>query len=141
MPEKVKPAMSPDGQNSGSKENEKTKGASPPAEPSLATLSDEDIKAMTGKKLTALCKLEELKQKGTNDDKIKRLFLKKYGRSDKYVNLMTKCRICNHRVLVTGTDKKKLDDERLLITRSVKCTGRHRHTYPLKEIIKADELR
>lgn len=101
--------------------------------PTLETLSDEEIKDMSAQKLSDLCKDEDLVQKGTKNDKIKRLFLKKYGISDRYVNLMTKCRVCHHAVRVIGTDTKKLPDGRTFVTRNVKCIGRHRHTYPIKE--------
>lgn len=104
-------------------------------EPRLATLDDTAIKAMNGKELAALCKLEELPQKGSKDDKLKRLFLKKYGQSDKYVNLMTKCNICQQAVQVQKTDSKPMQDGRTLVTRYVKCVGVRHHTYPLKNIV------
>jgi len=48
---------------------------------------------------------------------------------------MLKCAICSQPARVMKTEKEKLEDGRMLITRQVRCTGKNRHTYPLKDMI------
>jgi len=57
--------------------------------------------------------------------------------AERFVPGMTRCRVpgCGARLMVRSTSKRMLDDGRLLIERSVKCQGIHRHTYTLPEFV------
>ena len=88
--------------------------------------------------LRNLCKEEGLEIGGKRTDLFKRLFVQKTGRSDTFSPANTRCRICSNPVKVMGTQKRQLTDGRTLITRQIRCTGKHRHTYPLKEIIRPE---
>ena len=90
--------------------------------------------------LRHLCKEEGLEIGGKKMDLFKRLFVQKTGRSDTFSPANTKCKICNEPIKVMGTQKRQLSGGRILITRQIRCTGKHRHTYPLKEIIKPESL-
>jgi len=48
---------------------------------------------------------------------------------------MDKCCICGLKAHVVKVQKEEMEDGRMLITRQIKCTGKHRHTYPMKEIV------
>ncbi len=104
----------------------------------MATIEDNEIKEMKATDLAELCEDQGLQKKGNKKTLIGRLFLKKYGRSDKYVSLMTKCKICGAKVRVTSTKKEPMGDGRIMIVRGIKCYGRHCHTYTLKDPIAAD---
>lgn len=104
----------------------------------LAELSDDDIKNMKKIPLQALCRKEQLSPSGNKDELVDRLMLKKYGRSDRYYNTMTKCRICSSAVSVNGKKTEPMKDGRILVTRQIKCKGKHHHTYPLKDIIERE---
>ncbi len=104
----------------------------------LKTIQDSEIEAMTGKDLAELCEDQGLAKKGNKKTLIGRIFLKKYGRGNKYVGLMTKCKVCGAKVRVTGTKKESMDDGRTMVTRGIKCYGKHAHTYTLKNPIAAD---
>ncbi|HUW18257.1 MAG TPA: hypothetical protein VMW16_03060 [Sedimentisphaerales bacterium] len=88
--------------------------------------------------LRHLCEEEGLETGGKRMDLFKRLFVQKTGRSDTFSPANTKCRICNEPVKVTGTQRRQLTEGRTLVTRQIRCTGKHRHTYPLKEIIQPE---
>ena len=104
----------------------------------LKTIEDSEIEEMKSKDLAELCADQGLKKKGDKKTLIGRIFLKKYGRGSKYVGLMTKCKVCGAKVRVTSTKTQPMEDGRTMITRGIKCYGRHCHTYTLKETIKAD---
>ena len=104
----------------------------------LAKIEDADIQAMSAKDLAELCEDQPLQKKGNKKTLMERLFLKKHGQSSQYVMLMTKCKICHAKVRVTNTKKKPMGDGRTLVTRTVKCRGKHCHTYALKNIVKPD---
>ena len=53
-----------------------------------------------------------------------------------HVHGTTLCRICRAKTKVTNTKKHTMADGRSLITRQMRCVGKHRHTYPLREIVK-----
>lgn len=101
---------------------------------SLATVEVEGLGGMNMAALQAICKAEGLTVAGKKDDLIKRLKIAKDGRTDRHVNAGTKCRICGMPTVVQGTHKAKMADGRTMVTRKMKCTGKHRHTYPLKKI-------
>ena len=46
-----------------------------------------------------------------------------------------KCTVCRKPTRVVGTQKVKMKDGRTMIIRSMRCTGRHHHTMPHKQII------
>lgn len=85
-----------------------------------------------------LCEEEGLETGGKKTDLFKRLFVQKTGRSDTFSPANTKCKICSEPVKVTRTQRQQLTDGRILVTRQVRCTGKHRHTYRLKEIIRPE---
>ena len=97
------------------------------------TINDLDL--MRYVDLQAACKEHKLPYMGKKADLIKRLTVKIAGKSDKYTGQLTKCKICGMPVSITSTNTTKLADGRMLIVRQVKCSGSHRHTYPLKEIV------
>jgi len=69
---------------------------------------------------------------------VKRIILKKYGEAKTYIPGLTRCQFCGDEVRVTGTTRD-IEDGQMIIVRTVKCTGRNAHTYPLKEIYREDE--
>jgi len=101
----------------------------------LSDVKAGDIGEMKMNQLRELCRIEEMKVGGSKKELIDRLLIKKTGRSDRYAGQQTCCRICGARVIVKGTDSKTLDDGRTVVTRNIRCLGRHKHTYPLKEIL------
>lgn len=86
--------------------------------------------------LRKLCKKLGLSAGGTKHDLAKRLEVEQHGRVDE-VGGQRKCEICNMPAKVTGTSRTAMKDGsgRILITRQVVCTGKHRHTYPVKRIV------
>lgn len=56
------------------------------------------------------------------------------GQPGKHTHGRTPCEICRKPAKVTVTKRKKMADGRTLVTRTMKCTGKHKHTYPLKNI-------
>ena len=79
--------------------------------------------------------MQETKPKDakTNDRKPEKLRGSKGGR---FLGGGTaKCEVCNLPAQVKSTKKTEMPDGRTLVTRQMKCTGRHGHTYPLKEIV------
>lgn len=126
------PASGSDGQQGS--------GGGPNDEESLLPeLTNQNIEALTVKELRELCVLEQLPVSGNKSDLTRRLLLKKNGEPKRFAGAATKCRICGAEVSVTGTKTKQTKDGRRLVTRMIKCKGKHRHTYPLKEKIGADE--
>ena len=104
----------------------------------LASVSIAEIEAMTVGELKELSKISALPVTGKRGELIKQLKVKKIGRADRYAGPgQTKCCVCDAAVTVKGTTRATLDDGRILITRSVRCQGKHKHTYPLKEIVPA----
>jgi len=56
------------------------------------------------------------------------------GPQGKHTHGRTPCEICGKPARVTNTKRTKMADGRTLVTRQMKCTGKHKHTYPLKKI-------
>jgi len=98
-----------------------------------------ELKTMKVKELRELAKKEGLKIGGTKKELIERLLAKRTGVSSRYAGQQTICRICGARVIVKNTSTKILDDGRMLITRQVKCVGKNKHTYPIKEMLPAQK--
>lgn len=55
-----------------------------------------------------------------------------------YVGQMTRCRVCGKPVRVKSTITTKMDNGKMLITRKVQCTDRHRHTYSIRDTVDGD---
>ena len=104
----------------------------------LTKIEDADIKSMNAADLAEFCGDQGLKKKGRKEELIARLMTKKYGQSGRYIQGLTKCRFCQADVVVTGTKKQPDGEGKTMITRQIKCRGKHSHRYPLKEIVKAD---
>jgi len=98
-----------------------------------------DIGTMKTNQLRELCRIEGLKVGGSKKELIDRLLVKKTGVNDKYAGRLTSCRVCGARVIVKGTDSRTLDDGRTLVVRNVRCLGKNKHTYPIKELLTAEE--
>jgi len=60
---------------------------------------------------------------------------KRPGTTKTHTNGRTDCQVCGSPALVKKKVEEEMDDGRTLITRSMRCTGKHRHSYPLKEIV------
>ena len=105
----------------------------------LSDVKAGDIGEMKINQLRELCRIEEMKVGGSKKELIDRLLIKKTGRSDRYTSQFPKCRVCGAKVIVKGTDRKPLDDGRTLVTRNIRCIGKHRHTYPIKELLSTEE--
>jgi len=93
-----------------------------------------NIGELTYPELKSMCKQQGLSGAGKKVDLIKRLTIAKEGNMAKHVHGRTKCRICGERTAVMGTSRKKMSDGRILVTRQMRCVGKHHHTYPLKMI-------
>lgn len=104
----------------------------------LKEITIEQLKKFNTNELRHLCKKERLETVGPKQVLFKRLLVQKTGRSDKFTPARTKCVICFEPVKVVRTQRKELADGCILVTRQVRCTGRHRHTYPLKEIERSE---
>lgn len=77
---------------------------------------------------------------GDKERLVKRIILKKFGQSKKYIPGLTACQVCGEEVRVKG-QSRDVEDGQMIVTRTVKCTGKHAHTYPLKEIYKPTETK
>jgi len=93
-----------------------------------------DVAELKYGELQTLCKQRGLSGFGKKAELIKRLTIVKEGHIDRHVHGRTKCRVCAAQTMVTGTTRATMPDGRVLVTRKMKCIGKHRHTYPLKSI-------
>jgi len=93
-----------------------------------------DVSELKYAELQTLCKQQGLSGFGKKADLIKRLTIVKEGHVSQHVHGRTKCKVCDAQAMVTGTTRATMPDGRVLVTRKMKCVGRHRHTYPLKSI-------
>ena len=100
----------------------------------LQEIGTDEIKDMKLNELRTLCSTEELPVSGKKDELVDRLLIKKLGKSDRFVPGSIKCLICGAKARVTKTVKQSYEGK-TLITRQVKCDGKNRHTYPIKEIV------
>jgi len=99
----------------------------------------EEIKDLNVNELKAECRAEKLPTTGDKQTLAKRVKVNKMGSATKFTGGgMVKCKICNMPAGVRKVIRKKMDDGRIMVTRQIRCTGRHGHTYPLSEIVKAD---
>lgn len=94
-----------------------------------------EIKRMDAKQLKKLCKEQGMATDGKREEFLNRVLAKRFGRTNRYVGAETRCQICAAEVRVTGTRTEAQGDGRSLVVRSIKCKGKHIHTYPLKELI------
>jgi len=97
-----------------------------------------ELKTKKLNELRSLCKIAGLATAGKKAELIDRLHAHTAGQSDRWVGKLTACKVCGARVMVSRTITQSLDDNRTLVTRYVRCQGRHRHTYPLKEVVTGD---
>ncbi|UCE67562.1 MAG: hypothetical protein JSU85_05995 [Candidatus Zixiibacteriota bacterium] len=101
----------------------------------LADFSFDELKGLGSKALKKLCLAEELDADGGKDELFARLCVKRFGRGKRYIGQQTQCVICGAKVMVRNTKTDIQPDGRKLIVRSIRCKGRHQHTYPLKELV------
>jgi len=101
----------------------------------LAALTMEEVAEMNVADLKALCLAEALPVGGKRAELIKRLRTKKLGVSNRYAGSLTKCAVCGAAANVKGTRTETMKDGRVLVTRNMQCMGKHRHRYPLKEVV------
>jgi len=86
--------------------------------------------------LRRMCREKGLPTGGTKKELSQRLLTEATAGTDRFAGAGTlKCKVCSLTVKVTSTQKTTLEDGRTLITRQVKCTGKHGHTYSLPEIL------
>ncbi len=107
----------------------------------LSDVSLEGINKMKVAKLRQLCKTEGLKIGGSKNELAERLRIRKTGRSDRYIGQDTRCIICSEKVKVICIARSDMDDGRTLVTRTVRCSGKNKHTYPLKEIVEPENVK
>jgi len=105
----------------------------------LADISIENITRLDVKELTDLCKKVGLSAVGRKKDLIEKLVIKKSGKSGAYTGQFTKCQFCGEKVRVMNTRNQNMLDGRILVIRSVRCDGKHRHQYPLTSIVSPDK--
>lgn len=94
-----------------------------------------DYKAMKYPQLKSLCKEKGVSTKGKRDELIKNLRADSLGQT-KFVPGMTLCKVCRQRAAVIKTEKTIDTYGRPVIIRTMRCTSRHRHQYPLYETLK-----
>lgn len=111
--------------------------------PPLAEISTEGLGKRTKAYLAGLCRSAGLPDDGLKAELIERLTGAKESRvpglrpgDAGHVHGRTRCRYCGAGVRVMRTARQELEDDRTLITRYVRCNGRHQHSYPIKEIEK-----
>ena len=102
--------------------------------PPLAEIAIETLGRKTKAYLAGLCRSEGLPEAGLKSELIERLTAAKHGGAAGYVPGKTLCRYCGAPVKVTKTVPQEMGDGRILITRQLRCEGRNRHSYPVKEI-------
>ncbi len=105
----------------------------PPEPADLMDMSLEQLSAMSDKALKKLCKAEEMTTDGAKEDRFNRLYAKRFGLTSRYIGQETRCQFCGQAVQVKGTVREPQADGRVLITRSMKCVGQHKHIYPLSQ--------
>jgi len=97
-------------------------------------LTEDEIAAADFQALRRMSKAAGLGVSGKADE-IRGRLLDALARTTKtHTNARTRCKTCLAPVVVRNTRRTKMDDGRTLVTRSVRCTGKHRHTDTLKEI-------
>ena len=101
----------------------------------MGNVTINDLDSMRYVDLQIVCKEHKLPYMGKKADLIKRLTVKLAGKADKYTGQLTKCKICGMPVSIISTTTKKMANGKILVARQVRCLGRHRHTYPLKEVV------
>jgi len=71
---------------------------------------------------------------GRKGDLLARLRAAKSGGAAGYVPGKTLCTVCKAPTDVKGTKTEEMEDGRILVTRYLRCRGKHRHSYPQREI-------
>ena len=96
-----------------------------------------ELKELKMNPLRKLCKDVGLLASGKKKELLDRLILKKQGVSERFVGSLTICHICSAKVRIRNTSRREMEDGRVMVTRTVRCLGKHNHTYPLKEVIES----
>ncbi len=104
-----------------------------PKPKALADMSLEDLEGMSDKALKKLCKEEDMVTDGKKEERFNRLYAKRFSLTKRYIGAETCCQFCGEKVRVKNTAKEQQADGRILVTRSMKCVGRHHHTYSLSQ--------
>jgi RNase P subunit RPR2 len=86
------------------------------------------------KELQAVAETLGLDTTGKHQELIDRIIKARVARSKQYVGKLTICQLCGKPVIVQRTMSTQMSDGRTLKTRYVKCQGKGRHTYPIKNI-------
>ena len=105
----------------------------------MDTEMTQSLDELTLAQLRTACKENSLPAGGGKKDLRGRLRRHLFGSSEQHTPAMTKCRICGARASVAGTRKRRMADGRLMVTRQMRCHGKHRHSYPLPEIVEPDQ--
>lgn len=106
--------------------------------PSLADMDWDQLETLNTEQLRQICKAENVQTGGKKKDLLDRLISKKNIGRGRFVQGQTRCCICGATLQVRNTSKQR-DGAGLYIVRQVRCTGKHLHTYPIKEKIEADK--
>ena len=99
----------------------------------FADIGVDEIEDLSAKDLKRLCREESLSTDGKKEDMSARLIIQKGGITDRYAGQLTRCKVCRAPVRVTGTNNKPTASG-TVVTRQIKCRGKHCHTYPLAEV-------
>jgi len=94
----------------------------------------EDLGSLGAGQIARLARAYGLPTSGTKSEVIRRLTAARSGGVAGYVPGQTLCSICREPCKVTSTDRSRMADGRLLVTRYLRCTGRHHHTSVVREI-------
>lgn len=95
---------------------------------------DTGLAQVNVKELRQLCREQDLPTAGRKADLVKRLQLVADGVAGRFTPARTICRMCGSAMRVMNTRRKRLKNGRILVTRQMTCSGRHRHSYPLKDV-------
>lgn len=104
-------------------------------ESSLMKVSLEAIQKLGVAALKKHCADHGMDKSGKRPELLDKVLAIRFGRTRMYVGAETRCSVCGKEVSVKGTRKEAMGNGKTLVTRTVKCRGRHGHTYPLKNIV------
>ncbi len=102
------------------------------------TQSSAELAALGFKELRAVAKEAGLPANGGKEELIARLIAGPPEQSKSPVPATfepgeMKCHICDAQADVIATSKEPMSDGRILVTRTMRCRGRHRHRWPHKQ--------
>ncbi len=99
------------------------------------TFEKAELNDLTVTSLKEICIVRRVSAAGKKAELVDRIMKSQGAITDRWVQGLTVCKVCRQKVTVRKTSKSPLSEGRTLITRNVRCTGRHRHRYPLKEVV------